>query len=63
MQFSIITPNCGKLEWLRLCVDSVADQNASEKQDASAAQKIETKSHGSVAVDERSEPQRGGTDR
>jgi hypothetical protein len=60
-KISIITPSYGQLDWLRLCVASVADQNAPEEQDAPAAQKIATKPHGSGAVDERSEPWRGGT--
>ena len=41
MTISIITPSFGQLNWLRMCVASVADQNAPEKQEASAAQKIE----------------------
>jgi glycosyltransferase involved in cell wall biosynthesis len=32
MTFSIITPSYGQLEWLRLCVASVADQNQPLKQ-------------------------------
>jgi hypothetical protein len=34
MTISIITPSYGQLEWLRLCVASVADQNAPEAQGA-----------------------------
>ena len=40
-KISIITPSYGQLDWLKLCVASVADQNAPEKQDVPAAQKIE----------------------
>jgi hypothetical protein len=32
MTFSIITPSYGQLEWLRLCIASVADQNQPLKQ-------------------------------
>jgi glycosyltransferase involved in cell wall biosynthesis len=55
MTISIITPAFGQLDWLRMCIASVADQVAP------AAQKIETKPLGSGAADERSEPRRGGT--
>ena len=53
MKISIITPAFGQLNWLRMCIASVADQNQSLKQgswkmedgsfggDAPAAQKIE----------------------
>jgi hypothetical protein len=41
MIFTIITPGFGQLDWLRLCIASVANQNSPEEQDAPAVQKIE----------------------
>ena len=32
MKISIITPSYGQLDWLRMCIASVADQNQSLKQ-------------------------------
>ena len=46
MTFSIITPSYGQLEWLRLCVASVADQNQPLKQG------ISTLEDGSLGADE-----------
>jgi glycosyltransferase involved in cell wall biosynthesis len=46
MTFSIITPSYGQLEWLRMCVASVADQNQPLKQGIS---KLED---GSLGADE-----------
>jgi N-acetylglucosaminyldiphosphoundecaprenol N-acetyl-beta-D-mannosaminyltransferase len=46
MTFSIITPSYGQLEWLRLCVASVADQNQQLKQ---GSWKIEAGSLGADA--------------